>query len=251
MTDDGWEALAREFELWSAQGMTARLWLRDDDAIEPTPALEQLVSLARRWQAPILLAVIPASATAELARRLENEPLITPCQHGFAHANHSGAGAKKSEFGPHRPLSAAVADLRQGSSRLAALFGTGAAQVFVPPWNRIAPETAAALPALGFTTLSAFGSPRGALAGLAQVNCDLDIIDWHNGRGCVPHAILNGRLAALLAQARASGGGATGILTHHLVHDANAWDWLEKLMQCVPHHSCVRWTGVAEVVKTI
>ena len=251
MTDDGWDALAREFDLWRAQGMTARLWLRDDDAIEPTPALEQLVGLARRWQAPILLAVIPASATRELARRLENEPLITPCQHGFTHANHAGGGAKKSEFGPHRALSAAVADLRQGSSRLAALFGARAAQVLVPPWNRIAPEIAAALPALGFTTLSAFGLPRGTAAGLAEINCDLDIIDWHKGRICVPQAILNVRLAALMAQARVSGGGATGILTHHLTHDATAWDWLEKLMQCTRDHSCVRWTGAAKVVKTI
>ena len=250
MTDDGWDALAREFDLWRAQGMTARLWLRDDDAIEPTPALEQLVGLARRWQAPILLAIIPASATPALARRLENEPLITPCQHGFIHANHADAGTKKSEFGPQRPLSAAVADLRQGSRHLAALFGARAAQVFVPPWNRIAPETAAALPVLGFTTLSAFGPPRGASAGLAEINCDLDIIDWHNGRRCVPHAILNGRLAALLALARVSGGGATGILTHHLAQDPTAWDWLEKLMQCALHHSCVRWAAATEVVKT-
>ena len=250
MTDPGWDALSRELDQWQALGLTARLWLRDDDAVAPTPALERLVALTRRWQAPVLLAVIPALAGPALAERLADEPLFAPCQHGWAHANHASPGEKKSEFGSQRPLAAALDDIALGRGRMTALFGAGALAIFVPPWNRIAASVATALPALGFCALSAFGPPPPEPA-IAQLNCGLDLIDWHNTRGGFPAITLNTRLAALLADARARGGAAVGILAHHLAHDAAAWDYLERLLAGTRDHTSVSWQSAARLIENI
>lgn len=252
MSGEAWDALRHELDLWQAQGLAARLWLRDDDATQPGPALDHLIALARRWQAPVLLAVIPALATPQLAQRLAGEPLVTPCQHGFAHTNHAGPGEKKSELGPQRPLAQVLEALREGKIRLAALFGARVDPILVPPWNRIAPGAIAALPSLGFTTLSTFGPARPAPPpGLAQLNSDLDIIDWHNGRSCIPPAALNTRLAALLADARGRGGAPVGILTHHRDHDAAAWSYLDALLKCTAFHTSAHWVAARALQATI
>ncbi|MGO7418364.1 polysaccharide deacetylase, partial [Rhizobium ruizarguesonis] len=45
MTDMmAWDPLRRELDLWQAAGRVARFWLRDDDAVEPTLALEMLIA---------------------------------------------------------------------------------------------------------------------------------------------------------------------------------------------------------------
>jgi len=41
-----WDALTRECDAWSAANQWATWWWRDDDAIEPTKALEMLIALA-------------------------------------------------------------------------------------------------------------------------------------------------------------------------------------------------------------
>lgn len=80
--------------------------------------------------------------------------------HGLAHDNHAPLDAKPAEFGPHRPL----ATLREEAARALALAQARVPRetllpVFVPPWNRIAPDLAADLPALGYAGLSAAKGP--------------------------------------------------------------------------------------------
>ena len=211
-----------------AEGRPGRFWLRDDDAVTDTPALERLIGWSQRARAPVLLAVIPAQADEALARRLASAPLLIPCQHGLSHANHAPAGEKSAEFGPHRPLIAMIRDIEHGRALMRARFGVRAAPVFVPPWNRITADLAVPLAALGFTALSTFGPPRLALApGMAEINTDLDIIDWRGGRCGRPLPELDAELARHLAGAEAE---PTGILTHHLAHDAAAWDFLDALI---------------------
>ena len=41
MTRDPWLELNAELDRWHKAGKTARFWLRDDDAVEPTPELER------------------------------------------------------------------------------------------------------------------------------------------------------------------------------------------------------------------
>lgn len=222
--------LADELARWSDAGLSPRLWLRDDDAVAPTPALERLIMLSAHCRAPILLAVIARPAQAALAERLADVALLRPCQHGYAHRNHAGAGERAVELGGARGLDVIGQELAAGRQRLITLFGDRLSRILVPPWNRIDANLVGRLPALGFSGLSTFGPQRfEGMAGLGEVNCHVDLIDWRGGRVGKSPKRLERELVSAFAQARAEGGRAVGFLTHHLAHDAQAWASLDTL----------------------
>ena len=80
-----------ELDRWRDAGLTPRIWLRDDDAIEPTPALDRLLALANAYRAPVLLAIIPKPAEPGSRRASRRRSLVTPAVHGYAHRNHAPA----------------------------------------------------------------------------------------------------------------------------------------------------------------
>jgi peptidoglycan/xylan/chitin deacetylase (PgdA/CDA1 family) len=215
-------------------------WLRDDDATVPGAALDHLLRVTADHGVPVTLAVIPAPAGVALAERLLPATHVTVAVHGWAHVNHAGPGEKKQELGGHRPLAEVTGELRQGLERLARLFPGQLCPVLVPPWNRIAPEVTAALPGLGFTGLSVFGPEK--QAGLPVVNTHVDLIDWRGTRGGRDDAVLFAELAQAVAR-----GGPVGVLTHHLVHDAQAWGFLERLFALTRGHPGCRWVGLPEL----
>ncbi len=102
-----------ELGAWAASGRKASLWWRDDDAREPTAALERLIALSEELDVPVALAVIPAIATSALARRVATCRHIQVVQHGYAHANHVPAAASKMELG-YRRTGAIVQELQKG-----------------------------------------------------------------------------------------------------------------------------------------
>ncbi len=223
MTDACWldldDALARAAD---GAGRPTRFWLRDDDAVAVTPALERLAQACGDAAMPVLLAVIPAGAGADLAAWLARHPGVTPCQHGWRHANHARAGERACELGGDRPDEAVLGDLARGRDRLRALLGRDPAPVLVPPWNRVRPSLVPRLRAGGaYAALSTFGRSPDPFA----LNCDLDLIDWRNARRGRSAADLCGRLRGLVGQAREDGG-PIGLLTHHLAHDEAAWAFL-------------------------
>ena len=229
-----WNPLDRELENWQAQGLTLPLWWRDDDAIAPTPQLDQLQALSEDLGLPVHLAVIPRGATATLARRIPGSTLI-PVVHGWAHENHARPGQKKAEFGDHRPLSETLRDAENGLSRLQDLFDAALVPMFVPPWNRIAPGLASGLAALGYTSLSTFTPRKTPLAapGLEQINTHLDPIDWKGTRSLVPPDRLIAQATRDLQLRRTGETDADepyGILTHHLVHDPAIWGFTKDLL---------------------
>lgn len=237
-----WTPVEAELARWRAAGHAARLWLRDDDAVTVTPPLERLAALTRDARISTLIAVIPARAEPDLAEFLARQPHWQAAVHGFAHVNHASAGEKKAELGAHRPLNEVLADIARGQERLNRLFASRLAPVLVPPWNRIDKHVAAELPRVGFEVLSAFGpEPRDAITGLKHLNTHLDIIDWRGNRGGRPHDVLIMRLAEALAEARAAGSRPLGILTHHLVHDARAWRFLEVLAEFTQGRRDIAW----------
>ena len=91
----GWQRLREELALWQALGQSPTLWLRDDDAVAPSAALDRLLGLGL----PVALAVIPANATVALAARLAGEPQAWILQHGWSHTNHAPVGQKKKRAG--------------------------------------------------------------------------------------------------------------------------------------------------------
>jgi len=243
-----WIDLDRELAAWERTGQTATFWWRDDDAITPTPALQRLVDLAelREPPTPLALAVIPARADAALAQALAAAEHAVALQHGYAHANQAAASDKKAEFGVGRDAAAARRDLWEGGERMRSLFGDRALPVLVPPWNRIDPVLAGRLDEFGFRGLSTYG-PRATAStggGVAIVNTHVDIIDWHGGRrflgigGCLQLVV---RHLAARREGRVDPTEATGLLTHHLVHDEDAWSFLEAFLQRTNRHPAVRW----------
>lgn len=226
--------LHAEVAAWAAAGLALPLWLRDDDATVPGPALDRLIDAAAGWGLPLHLAVIPAGATPSLAARLAAAPAVRVLVHGWAHANHEAPGAKKAEFGAARPAALALAEAGQGLRRLRGLCGPAVLPVFVPPWNRIAPEVAAGLPGAGYAALSAVPRAAPAVAGLRRIDAELDPVDWHGTRSALPAAEVARRAAAALAERRRAGSAPPlGLLTHHLVHDPAIWALTDRLVRAL------------------
>ena len=223
-----WRALEEEFARWRNAGRTPDFWWRDDDATEPTPALRRLHALAARSGVPLALAVIPLAAVPELFAELEASVLM----HGTDHRNRAPGGEKKTEFPDGEPEDAALARLASGRARLAALAGPAFVPVLAPPWNRLKRSLVSRLPEIGLHGLTRYGARREAI-GVLEVNTHVDIIDWHGGRGfCGEEAALRLVVEHLAARrtGRADAAEATGWLTHHAVHDAAAWDFLDELL---------------------
>ena len=237
----GWGALEREVDAWRAVGREVTLWWRDDDAVEPSSALSRLLGV--RPGCPLGLAVIPAGAKASLAGVLPDE--VDVLAHGFAHANHAAPGAQKSEY----PAGRVVPDeLREARERLEAHFGDRALPVFVPPWNRMGADAAAVLPAAGYAMLSGHrGSPPGPLP---RLDTHVDLVDWRRGRRFAGAGPVVGALAAALAARRRAGMAApTGVLSHHLVHDAATWRFLERVLAWGEDAPGVRWVRPRDAVR--
>ncbi len=236
-------SLLTELDRWSAAGRTARLWLRDDDAVAPTPALDALLSRLRAHEAPCLLAVIPLLVEPALADRLREEPLVRVAMHGVRHLNHALPGGRKAETPMERGLDAIVSEWTVARRRLIELFGPEAGHWYVPPWNRIGPEVAVKLADIGFRAVSTFAANDLGLAPpMLQRNTHVDIIDWRGGRIGRPAGAVLGDLADALGLARRDHWRPVGILLHHLVHDATAWATLDAIMDEVSTHPAARWS---------
>lgn len=248
-----WDRLSAELDAWSAAGMTAEFWWRDDDAIDASPALDRLLALRRDLDIPLALAVIPANARPLLAASLRDHTGIDIFQHGYAHVNHRPDSEKKAELQADRELWEIARELAEGRGSMIRLFGDeGWKGVMVPPWNRIDPEVARLLPGLGYHGLTTFRPRTEAepFPGLAVVNTHIDIIDWidtraYAGDDTVIDAVVN-HLAAKRA-GDADPAEATGMLTHHLAHDDGCWAFIEKFGQATTAHPAATWRSASDL----
>jgi hypothetical protein len=222
-------ALETELEHWRSAGKRPRLFLRDDDAIEDTPALRRLFDASESAGAPLLLASIPANAQPSLGAAVRAFGLATGAVHGYAHANHAPVGQKPCELDHFRPLEVVLGQLRQGREKLLALFGGSISGLLVPPWNRIHDAVAKHVHEAGFTGISAHGwLTQPPVHRLASVNAHIDIVHWSGGGKGRDWAWMSAELAKALTEARLRGYRAVGMLTHHLAHDAQAWRVLDE-----------------------
>ncbi|TGT79958.1 polysaccharide deacetylase, partial [Mesorhizobium sp. M8A.F.Ca.ET.161.01.1.1] len=99
-SDQVWQPLVEELARWQRAGRKADFWLRDDDAVDPTPALDRLLDLTDEFAVPVTLAVIPALTDEKLVAQLDGAPHATVAIHGWAHRNHAPGDQKKQELGP-------------------------------------------------------------------------------------------------------------------------------------------------------
>lgn len=242
------DLLVRELDHWAADGRVASLWWRDDDALAATPALATLLGLAGAHAVPVALAVIPAALDPSLAPALAGSGAAV-LQHGYAHRNHAGRGAKSCELGGLRAACDIDRDLVAGRASLAQAFAGRYLPVVVPPWNRIDAAVAARLARLGFAGLSTFGPRRETPDGVVQCNTHVDPVAWRHGRGFVGVRAACAQMTAHLAARRlgtADAAEPTGLLTHHLVFDGDAWRFVDALLARTRGHPGARWIGAAE-----
>ncbi len=243
-----WAPLDQELALWAETGLRLPLWWRDDDAVTLTPQLERLSGLSKKLSVPVHLAVIPRDADSSLAKFVKDTDTLIPVVHGWAHQNHAPDTEKKSEFRLHRPIEQVASDAKNGFSHLSDLFGDRLRPMFVPPWNRIAPEVYPHLSDIGFRVLSTAMPRKSRMAapGLEQVNTHLDPIDWRGTRGLVSPNTLILQTADLLRdrrEGRADNSEPFGVLTHHLVHDEDVWRFTEEFLRRLLTGPTEIWTA--------
>ena len=247
-----WSDLTHELDAWHAEDRIASLWWRDDDAVAPAPALDRLAGVAREHGVTVGLAVIPGLAQASLAPWLE-PARAEVLQHGWAHRSHAAGGEKKSELGHHRACGVMAVELARGLVKLRELAGARCLPVLVPPWNRIDPVLIPALPRAGFHGLSVYG-PRIAAEpapGLRQTNCHVDVVDWRGGRGFVGRDRALAAVIEHLAARRERSvdpSEATGLLTHHAVHEERTWTFIARFLERTREHPAVCWLSPGEAV---
>jgi hypothetical protein len=232
-----WPELEDELARRRAAGRPAHFWWRDDDAGAVSPAVSRLLELSKKSQTPLALAVVPKAAGSELFRLLHDG--VTVLQHGTDHRNRAAAGEKKTEYPAAEPIEQALARIAGGCSALRQLAGGRFLPVLAPPWNRARKDLLTRLPAIGIRGVSAYGARASAepAPGLRQVNTHVDIVAWRQGKRFIGEAE-----ALRLAFKALSSEEPVGWLTHHAVHDAAAWTFLERLLAL----KNVRWLSAGE-----
>ena len=220
-----WGALAAELRAWREAARTPDLWWRDDDATGLTAPLERLLALSRRSGVPLALADIAESAQGDALAAAR-----CVVMHGCDHRNRAASGEKKTEFPASESDDAALERLARARERLAGLAGERFLPVLAPPWNRIRDDLVARLAEAGLHGLTRYGARR--KSAWAEVNTHVDIIAWRGGRRFAGEEAALALLVAHLSQRRGGRVDAaepTGVLTHHALHDAEAWRFLERL----------------------
>lgn len=240
------QLLIEEFAMWIAENRQIRLFLRDDDAISDTPALRKLSDMCAHYSAPLLLAAIPKFADKSLAKLIGKVPLLTPAVHGYAHVSHSPMDHKPCEHDRFRPLETVVEEMVTARETLSALFDRNLSGLLVPPWNRIHDEVLPHITQSGFAGISAHGWMKDAMRA-PMVNVHMDIMHWSGGVVGRDREWIYRELAENLATARKSDWQPVGILTHHLVHDDQAWDSLEAILEVAEIHRA-KWIAADDLL---
>lgn len=220
--------LERELARWREAGRSPRFWWRDDDAREPTPALDRLLRAADG--VPLAMAIVPDGDLAGLGRALGDVLNVTVSQHGVDHLNRRGLDEAKGEHPPG--ASTAFLAQRIGAARCRMEAHGLAPTFYTPPWNRLDDHLADALATLGLDSLSAWGGFQAREGRCTRLDTHIDLLRWNpRSRFRGAEAVL-GALRRELARRRLAGRFADpiGLLTHHLDHDEGAWRFLEELV---------------------
>lgn len=223
-------ALGPELALWAKAGRAPVLWWRDDDARVPTGALEQLLALSRRHDAPLTLAAIAGPSLSLLVRRVETEPGVDIAVHGFKHVNRQPEGQGFGEIIESDEVDWVRAQLR---ATVLLFHRAGVAPtLFVPPWNNLKPQLLEALPDSAISVVSGFDRNSGSDGGVTRLDAHLDVLRWKNGGRFRGTWRFLSRMRRLMAQRRKAGlwDEPIGLLTHHLDHDKATWLFLERFL---------------------
>ena len=196
------------------------------------------------------MAVIPAKLGAGMDVLVGAAPTVRVVQHGYAHVDH---GPKNNRPGAwelccERDREILLEELLAGQRILGATFPGRFAPILVPPWNRIDGRITAELPGIGYRGLSTYGARLSPMPvpGLIQVNAHCDPIKWKRGRcldALVAHLKVN-------RQGPANAVEPTGLLTHHLDLDEEAWVFTAGLIRRIGEHPAATFAAVDQIFPT-
>ncbi|CAN5433022.1 polysaccharide deacetylase family protein [soil metagenome] len=214
-----------ELQRWKLSGHTPLFWWRDDDARAPSPALDRLLALSRRFDAPITIAAVPDGDIGALTKAWRAADGVDWAIHGFRHQNRAPSGHPSGEVNDEDTLVDIVSEL---GAALEAFRRAGVTpSLFVPPWNNAHPTLVKALGLQGLS-LSCYGDMRRE-GRPARLDAHLDLMRWKprpRFRGALRFLL---RARRLLDERRKQDlwNEPLGLLTHHLDHDAATWRFLE------------------------
>jgi len=254
MTLEALQPFLTELDAWKKAGLTAELWWRDDNATVPTVELDRLIGVSNRHAVPCGLAAIPAGTGEPLRKAVTDAAHVWVLQHGFSHADHAPEGSGRFELGMHRPKSEILDELRQGMVKFNQLFKVRFVPVLVPPWGHIDSQLLPYLPVMGFRGLSCVHREQRPVPpdDLRMVNVHCDVMAWSDrgetgfagGAACVKDLI--GHLRAKRT-GKADETEPTGLRTHHLDMEADAWEFVETLFELTLNHPAAQWVSPAEI----
>ena len=248
-----WPALEQELADWREAGSCATFWWRDDDATAASPSLDRLLDISINGGAPVAIAAIAEPLNKSLSDVLANQRTAQVLQHGYSHRNHAaGRNEGAWELGLHRDVGVIVDELTTGREILRAAFGAQFIPVIVPPWNNIDRRLLPHLQQSDFIGLSAFGqrSKRLPLAGFTEANTHFDLLAWKGAPRFQGQSAARRDIVGHLRNRRlgnAEPDEPTGILSHHLTLDGEAWQFLGDLVRHVARHPSARWLSAGEV----
>ncbi len=265
--------LHAELDLWASEGITAKFWWRDDDAIDASDQLEKLANLAGLNNLTVGLAVIPDRIQSGLVDAIEAHRHLIPLCHGFRHENHAGTGPM-AEFGPERPMVDLIDDAKAALDKFHSVVGERGLPIFVVPFNRIARQFEVVLPQLGFTGMSSGPSswerrialilgivpkaprlPNSSAKHVKnrfRIDAHLSPIEWTNRRAPTNPYVLARRAVGLLRTRRLSYVARdlpVGIVTHHLDHSPEIWRLTENLIRALKQHPATRFLSPREIFR--
>ncbi|CAN5504831.1 polysaccharide deacetylase family protein [soil metagenome] len=222
--------LGPELARWKAGGRTPMFWWRDDDARQPSAALDRLIALSHRFEAPLTVAAVPDGDIKALSRACRAASSVELAIHGFRHENRAPPGQPSGEVNDLDLLADVVLQLGTALDRFRRAGVK--ASLFVPPWNNAHATLKTALGLQGLA-LSCYGEMRDEPT--SRLDTHLDVMRWKpvaRFRGATRFLL---RARRLLAERRSKAlwEEPVGLLTHHLDHDEAAWRFLEAFLPVV------------------
>ncbi len=249
-----WKNLDNELTKWRESSISPVFWIRDDDATKDGPKIKKLVSISKKFNTPLSVAVIPYLIQKSVIKVLNSSNLITVLQHGFKHKNYEPKGQKKSEFGVSRDINNMIEDISYGSKLISESFGKLYQPIFVPPWNRMSHLLLPHIHSLGILGVSSFNKHLIKYANdknqLVIINTNIDIIDWKNDKIFLGEEKILEKLTSELIVRRNERENIEkpiGILTHHNVMEANSFLFLEKLFNKT-HNYGAKWKSIQQII---
>jgi predicted glycosyltransferase/peptidoglycan/xylan/chitin deacetylase (PgdA/CDA1 family) len=225
------------------------IFMRDDDIDQDEDTLRQLCDVVLSKQLPLHVAIIPNTLTPagirviKDAKRAYGENLELG-QHGWQHLNHETSG-RNCEFGPSRSFTEQLGDIASGKALLEDVFMEQFSPIFTPPWNRCTLDTHRALDQLGFKVFSKDTS-HSSVTGyrFKEVSTTLDLYTWKEGANMKPpHIIITEIIRQLTA------GETVGLLLHHKVMDADAFNFLDALLSQLKRYSFIQFRTLQQLAS--